>query len=502
MTLDSDFHGPIRFRLYRFSTRTAWQEVDAAGLGRLTPEQRWTRTFEPLEKNNHGRGQWPVPVERLREGYYLLTAEARYAPMLAACKFSVSNVTVYLRAGRNEAVAVAVDRRDGRPVPNLPLRLHITGRADAQTLCKRLKPVNEEAFLRGFRGDPAEVQYDSGPAAEAPHPARARRATIRSPMIHSPTAPRQTCRFARGERTRTIGSRPRRTAGSFRPIPVSRPPPAYGRRSLTHKAWRHAAAGPRLWRIASCARGPMAPPPLSWILAGGRYCYTLEVQRVAEPADAGPQAHVAVDYQEPTDTPYPWAAVWLAQSVHRPGDTVDFAGLVRRFHGASPAPAANRPPVVVTVANRNGTLWEGQCAVTPGGDVLRAVPHPADDPHGLLWFDIDGVRAEPPQPLAVEEFRTTTFRVGLSLPRGRYAGGQRLEGKVDVTYFTGKPAAGADVEVALVIRGEQQAIRGTTAADGSFRFSLPVPTLPNDAYAVVRTRSPISRGSRIRNWNT
>ena len=52
------------------------------------PQRTWTHEYQPLEQNNHGAKQWPVELENLGDGYYLLTAEARYAPLLAGCKFS------------------------------------------------------------------------------------------------------------------------------------------------------------------------------------------------------------------------------------------------------------------------------------------------------------------------------------------------------------------------------------------------------------------------------
>ena len=76
---------------------------------------------------------------------------------------------------------VAVDRRDGRPVADLPLRLHISGKPDENRLCQRCKPAVKEEFLRGFRGEKAAVHYDSGPeAADQPSPARFLRPRCRS----------------------------------------------------------------------------------------------------------------------------------------------------------------------------------------------------------------------------------------------------------------------------------------------------------------------------------
>ena len=96
----------------------------------MKPQRTWTEEYELLDSNNYGAKQCPVELENLSDGYYLLTAEARYAPMLAGCKFFSTNVALYLRAGPNQAVAVAVDRHTGRPVAGLGLRLQVHGQPD------------------------------------------------------------------------------------------------------------------------------------------------------------------------------------------------------------------------------------------------------------------------------------------------------------------------------------------------------------------------------------
>ena len=135
LTLHADFNGPIRFRLYRLATLAAWQELGAAGLTRLKPQRTWSQTFQPLECNNSDPEDWPVPLDNLGEGYYLLTAEARYAPMLAACKFCVNHLAVYLRrAGsgrdrgggpprrpaRGRSAVASAHQRQARRKPALP----------------------------------------------------------------------------------------------------------------------------------------------------------------------------------------------------------------------------------------------------------------------------------------------------------------------------------------------------------------------------------------------
>ena len=114
---------------------------------RWKPQRTWTQEYQPLAQNNRGGKSWPVDVENPGPGYYLLTAEARYCPVLAGCKFCLSNVTVYLRAGPNRVAAVAVDRQTGKPVAGLPMELHVSGRPDERLLVERSRPARREGFL-------------------------------------------------------------------------------------------------------------------------------------------------------------------------------------------------------------------------------------------------------------------------------------------------------------------------------------------------------------------
>jgi len=159
LKLFSAFNGPLRFRLYRFDDEAQSEEITAEELARMKPQRTWTQTHLSLSKNNVQEPQErDVVVEGLREGYYLLSVEARYAPMIAACPFRLSNVALYVRSGCNQGVVVAVDRRDGRPVPDLPLELSIylplelsiCGYPRVDAIIDRVRPAEERAFRDGF----------------------------------------------------------------------------------------------------------------------------------------------------------------------------------------------------------------------------------------------------------------------------------------------------------------------------------------------------------------
>ena len=423
-------------------------------------------------------------MERLREGYWLLTAEARYAPMLAGCKFSVSNVAVYLRAGRNQAAAVAVDRRDGRPVGNLPLRLHITGQPDMRLLCDRLKPAVEEAFLRGFHGEQAKVQYETGPEVKDEMPKR-RSADEDDPFSDEDNA-NASLPAEMAEAEDDLHARPD-DRNCQEPFKLSlagdlRAAESYAQGVAARRRW------PDFQQDRPLRTGGDGIAAVAVDLGRREYRYTLDVQRMAEDLDAGPLSHVSLDYQEPSpDRGRTRAVVWLAQPIHRSGDSVDFAGLVRRIEGIRLAVPATAGRVFISVGNRHGPIWEGPCEVSPAGMFHGQFRIPLTTPLGPCWFTINGGRAEPDQPLVVEEFRIGTCRVGLSLPRQSYTGGERIEGRVNVAYFTGKPAEGAEAEVALELEGcPPLTVAGLAGPDGGYRFSLPLPSFSSNKHGVVR----------------
>ena len=113
---------------------------------------------------------------------------------------------------------------------------------------------------------------------------------------------------------------------------------------------------------------------------------------------------------------------------------------------------------------------------------------------GSCWFHVDGVRAEPDVPLVVEEFRISTYQVGLSMARQVYTGGERIEGRVTVDYFTGKPVANADVEVVLETASpDAPTAAGAAGPDGVFRFSLSAPSLSrNETFVLRATATDVS----------
>jgi hypothetical protein len=158
----SAYGGPMSFNLYKLPNKDAWTSLDAEGMGKLTPVRSWSQEIGPLRENNRRELlHSDVEVKDLAEGYYLLTTEARYAPQMAAIKFAVSHVALYLRAGRNRAIIAAVDRRDGRPRSGEPVELAIAGTPDRDALKSKLQPEVASAFYAGFAKKDTEVPLEN-----------------------------------------------------------------------------------------------------------------------------------------------------------------------------------------------------------------------------------------------------------------------------------------------------------------------------------------------------
>jgi len=440
LKLFSALNGPLHFRLYRFDDEADSEQVTAEKLARMKPERTWTQTYLPLSKNNLEEPQErDVIVEGLREGYYLLSVEARYAPMIAACPFRVSNVALYVRTGCNQGVVLAVDRRDGRPVPNLPLELSISGYPRVDAVIDRVRPAEERAFRDGFLNGQRDPDASDQTDTEA---------------------------FMR----------------TFEEI--LRQARAYVHGSEVRQQY------PDFHQTRQLRTGADGSAGFALDLTRTDYRYDLLVERADKQLDAAALTRTRIEYQHPEAEPdRTKAVVWLAQPIHRPGSTVEFKGIVRRFDGLRVAVHQRGQPgeVEVVVRSPKETLWEGRCEVSAAGTFHGSFEIPLSAALGPCSFTVDGTGASPSTPLKVAEFRLPTYRVDFSLPSRTHAGGERVEARVAVEYFTGKPAVGAQVELVLETGdASPPTVTGLTDQEGRVGLSLPLPQVQEARYLEVR----------------
>jgi hypothetical protein len=422
--LYSSYCGPLAFRLYRFDDRGAWEDLTPQKLAQTEPVRAWSQTFLRLSDNNSEPGPWQersIPIKDLAEGYYLVTCTARYAPQLAVQKFCVSRTALYLRVGANLAVAAALDRRTGARLPNMPVELDIAGSPDAVQIVNRFKPDMADAFRAGFVG--ASPPMPDDPARQAPG------ALLKLAAAH---AEGKALREKYPETRRSLHGRTGNDGTASFPLDLTR----------------------------------------------SDYVYTLLARQPGKGL-----AEVTVSYRQPPEQEDVLkTVVWCDQPIYRPGSTMHFKGMVRRFNGLRVAPhdAAWKSAVDVEILSAKGeTFWRGRCELSPAGAFKGDLFLPLVAPLGEYRFMVDGRRADPWAPFAVEEFRLPTFRCWMSLDRKAYRAGEKAVGTVEVQYFFGKPVDAAVIEVVLETGEENPPTRTViTGADGRAKFEFTAPQIP------------------------
>ncbi|HYE06053.1 MAG TPA: alpha-2-macroglobulin family protein [Planctomycetota bacterium] len=119
----SRYHGAIAFALHRCADRAVWDRLDPAILA-TAPLRAWQQTFAPLHDCNRvGAMTGSLRVDDLEPGWYVVTARARGAPVVAAQRVAVSAVQLTVLADHAHAVVVAIDRRSGAPIADAAIEV-------------------------------------------------------------------------------------------------------------------------------------------------------------------------------------------------------------------------------------------------------------------------------------------------------------------------------------------------------------------------------------------
>ncbi len=408
--LHSIFHGPIQFRLYRFPSPDDIASLTGAQLAGLSAEREWVAYHGGIKDNNVSpidKEELEVKLKDLTAGHYFMTAQARYSPLLASCQFSVSAVALYLHVGRNQGAVVAVDRHTAAPRANLPLRLTIQGTPQLWGI-RNAEQVEEDvaaAFDEGFYNVPRRANPADG-----------------QPVIDP-------AQIARAEKARAHGVECRSKYTQFK----------------------------QQREIATDEQGHV-----SFKLDLGRTTHTYRVDVEHMPPAIGPLhedgtpvnddvglARTSVFYYESEVEMQTRAMVWTAQPIYRPGDTVEFRGIVRQFDGETLTDGRGRlKEVAVTVrAPLREVVWTGVCPVSEFGTITGSFELASTARMGAYLIEVNGVPADSNREFLVSAFRVPTYRVRIELDRARPTPGGQLAGEVVVEYYAGKPASGAEVEI-------------------------------------------------------
>jgi|GEM_PF-2609504 len=449
--LHSIFHGPIQFRLYRFPSPDDIASLDGAKLADLTAEREWVAYHGGITDNNVSpvdKEELEVKLKELTAGHYLMTAQARYSPLLATCQFSVSAVALYLHVGRNQGAVVAVDRHTAAPRANLPLRLTIQGAPQLWGI-RKAEQIDDRvaaAFDHGF--------YNSS----QPEP----------PAGQPPADPVQ---IEQAEKARARGAECRLKYTDFKQ-----------QRAIVTDEQGHASFKLDLGRTTHAYRVEVehVPPAIGAVREDG-----------TPVNDNVGLARVRLSYYEHEPELRLRSVLWMAQPVYRPGDTAEFKGIVRQFDGETLSDGqGGLKEVTVTVRSPQRELvWTGVCPVSQFGTIAGSFPLDKLASMGAYSMEVNGASAGSSHEFQVSAFRVPTYRVRIVRDPGPLAPGDSLMGEVVVEYYSGKPAVGAEVEVICDHHVRELA----TDLRGRARFSFPVEEHSGDrSYTVHATVSDLS----------
>ncbi len=150
LSVTSQFRGPHRLRLHRLADAKTWDALRKGLDNRLLPAA--------LKEQDVELGKWPAlgspdtavwEVAALEPGFYVATATARGAPVVALTGFAVVASDLHVLAGRDEVLVWVVDRLAGTARAGEPVRL-------------RLEPVFDPATEAGARHDAASAAWRAG----------------------------------------------------------------------------------------------------------------------------------------------------------------------------------------------------------------------------------------------------------------------------------------------------------------------------------------------------
>ena len=137
--------------------------------------------------------------------------------------------------------------------------------------------------------------------------------------------------------------------------------------------------------------------------------------------------------------------VYTDRPIYRPGDTVQFKGVVRRLAGSE---YALLPPTQATIDLYNtsgGFMNTLTVPVDAHGTFHGSVPINAESAPGALKLEVKIGGASDNHYVTVSAYRKPTFSVSVEPEKPFYIRGDRAQVRVKCTYFHGGPVAGAKV---------------------------------------------------------
>ncbi len=220
---------------------------------------------------------------------------------------------------------------------------------------------------------------------------------------------------------------------------------------------------------------------------GRRYTCTVQHEGLS-------YARSSVTYEGKTPVDVVKTMVWTNQPIYRPGASVQFKGVCRRFNGQRVAAfdASERKNMLVVVRNEKGEqLWKKSVVLSETGCIQGAFVIPQSAALGLYYFYINNKQT---QSFSVEEYRLPTFQVKLIKSSGSCLSGGDKKMLVSVQYPHGKPVAHADVEILSDAKGDNP-VRTVcrTNEEGKAQCDIHLPKVFKNRYiSVVATVRDLS----------
>ena len=153
----TSFYGEVIFEARRFASGDAYNDFSSldsrqavAAAAALPVAKTWTEDLGPLADNGKNvAAEVRVPLDA--PGFYLISARARYAPVVATTQIAIVAEKVLTWSSPEEAMFRVVAREDGRPVEGAKLRGRITPVYRLQDIAPKLfDGTRTPQFLSGL----------------------------------------------------------------------------------------------------------------------------------------------------------------------------------------------------------------------------------------------------------------------------------------------------------------------------------------------------------------
>ena len=142
------------------------------------------------------------------------------------------------------------------------------------------------------------------------------------------------------------------------------------------------------------------------------------------------------------------AFIYTERGVHRPGDTVHLAAIIRFDRGIPP----KDQPVILTVNDPRGNkVLEKKESCGSNGHVYFQIPTNPEDPTGNWTAALEIAKQKFVQVLKIEAVKPNRLKIYADIPAILQHPGDVLTGNITSTYLFGAPAAGLKVAVDAIL---------------------------------------------------